>query len=346
MTRAITGVAALERLGLMAPEAAKAAAGVERRFAVALTPHVARLVAAEGADGPIGRQYLPDPRELDLHPAERDDPIDDYPHTVLPGVVHRYPDRVLFKLVEVCPVYCRFCFRREMVGKQGQGLLEPGAFEAAVRYVAERPELYEVILTGGDPFVVSARRAEAVSRALGAIAHLGSIRWHTRVPVADPGRVTARFAKALRAGPARDKAVTVVVHVNHARELVPEALAAIGRLVDSGLRVLSQSVLLAGVNDTEEALEALFRALVAARVGPYYLHQGDLAPGTAHWRTPLARGPELMERLRGRLPGHALPTLVIDPPGGAGKVPLAGALARGGVLTRDGRHLPHPDAGG
>jgi lysine 2,3-aminomutase len=341
--RLLTSLDALQGAHLITAEEARATAAVASTYAVSITPHLADLIKAEGPNGPIGRQYLPDPREGIVQPLESADPIHDHPHTVLPGLIHRYPDRVLLKLVEVCPVYCRFCFRREMVGRKGQGLLEPDQFNAVLSYIAATPALFEAILSGGDPFILSARRVDAVSRALGAIEHVKSLRWHTRVPVADPERVTRALVRALRAGDARRKAVTVVIHVNHVAELVPAAVAAIARLVDTGVQVLSQSVLLKGLNDTEEALEALFRALTAARVKPYYLHQGDLAPGTGHWRTSLSHGPELMAALRGRLPGHALPTLVIDPPGGTGKLPLASALSREGIKLRDGRTIPHPD---
>ncbi|HEY2134654.1 MAG TPA: lysine-2,3-aminomutase-like protein, partial [Xanthobacteraceae bacterium] len=234
-------------------------------------------------------------------------------------IVHRYPDRALLKLVHICPVYCRFCFRREMVGPGGRPALSQAELAAALAYIGSRPEIWEVILTGGDPLVLSARRLRGVVRALASIDHVKVVRLHTRVPVATPERVTADVARALKA-PGR--ASYVVLHVNHPRELTPAARAACARFIDAGIPMLSQSVLLRGVNDDAATLGALMRALVESRIKPYYLHQGDLAPGTAHLRTTVGEGQDLMRALRGRYSGLCQPTYVLDIPGGAGKVPI------------------------
>jgi lysine 2,3-aminomutase len=295
------------------------AARVAARYAVAVTPAMAELIDARDPGDPIARQFVPDGRELDHMPEERGDPIGDNAKSPLKGIVHRYPDRVLLKIVGVCPVYCRFCFRREMVGPAAEANLTAEEIAAALSYIRSRPQIWEVILTGGDPFVMSPRRAHDITQALGDIDHVKIVRWHTRVPVVAPERVTAGLVAALRT---TRKTVYVALHANHPRELTAAARDAISRLIDAGIPVVSQTVLLKGVNDDVETLEALMRAFVEARVKPYYLHHGDLAPGTAHFRTTLAEGQALMRALRQRLSGLAMPTYVLDIPGGHGKVPV------------------------
>jgi lysine 2,3-aminomutase len=295
-------------------------AQVAARYAVAITPAMEALIDPADPADPIAAQFRPDARELDIAPDELSDPIGDEPHTPVKGVVHRYPDRCLLKLVHVCPVYCRFCFRREMVGPQGDGTLTPAELDEALAYIAAHPEIWEVILTGGDPFLLSARRAREITDRLVAIEHVKIIRWHTRVPVVDPLRVTPDLVEALRA----DGATTyVVLHANHPRELTEQAQAAIARIVDSGVPMLAQTVLLKGVNDDVDTLEALMRALVEARVKPYYLHHLDKAPGASHFRCTIPEGQELARELHQRASGLAQPTYVLDIPGGHGKAPLA-----------------------
>ena len=305
-------------------------ARVGARYAIALTPAMAELIDARDPADPIARQFVPDVRELDVTAEERADPIGDHAKSPVRGLVHRYRDRVLLKIVGVCPVYCRFCFRREMVGPAAEANLTADEIAAALDYIRAHPEIWEVILTGGDPFVLSPRRMEEITRALDAIPHVKIIRWHTRVPVVAPERVTAEAVSALGSS---GKTVYVVLHANHPRELTPAARAAIARLVDAGIPVLSQSVLLRGVNDDADTLEALMRAFVEARVKPYYLHHGDLAPGTSHFRTTLAEGQALMHALRQRVSGLAMPTYVLDIPGGHGKVPVGPAYLDGAHET-------------
>ncbi|MGU3493006.1 lysine-2,3-aminomutase-like protein [Xanthobacteraceae bacterium A53D] len=305
--------------GLASPAARPLLDAIGARYAVAVTPTlVAAMDRADAAD-PIARQFVPDAAELKTDPRELLDPIGDAAHSPVPGIVHRYPDRVLLKLVGVCAVYCRFCFRREMVGPGAEQALTPAALDAAFAYVAAHPQIWEVILTGGDPFMVSPRRMAEVVGRLAAIPHVKVVRFHTRVPVAAPERVTADFVAALKA-----PGITpyVAIHANHAREIGPATVAALARMADAGIPLVSQTVLLRGVNDDADTLAALFRALVEHRVKPYYLHHPDLAPGTAHFRLPVTEGQALMRALRGRLSGLALPTYVLDIPGGAGKVPL------------------------
>jgi lysine 2,3-aminomutase len=316
----------LEQAGLASAKKREALEQVAAQYAIAITPAIAELIDRTDPHDPIARQFVPDPAELEARPEERADPIGDDAHSPVAGIVHRYPDRVLLKLTHVCAVYCRFCFRREMIGPDAAPLTVK-QLDAALAYIAAHPQIWEVVLTGGDPLVLSARRIkQAVSR-LAAIDHVKIIRIHTRVPIADPARITPELVRALKA---KGKATYVVVHANHPRELTEAARAACARLVDAGIPMLSQSVLLAGVNDDPQTLGLLMRALVECRIKPYYLHHGDLAPGTSHLRTTIERGQDLMRALRGRLSGLCQPTYVLDIPGGHGKSPIGP-----NYLTRD-----------
>jgi lysine 2,3-aminomutase len=308
----------LDASGLIEAERRAALESVAARYAVAITPPMAELIERGDRHDPIARQFVPDPAELNARPEETADPIGDDAHSPVPGIVHRYPDRVLLKLTNACAVYCRFCFRRETVGPGGRALTLK-ELDGALRYIAGHEGIWEVILSGGDPLVLSPRRLRSVVGRLAAIAHVKVIRVHTRVPVADPARITPDLVRALQAP---GKATYVVLHANHARELTDAARTACARLIDAGLPMLSQSVLLKGVNDEPQALADLMRALVENRIKPYYLHHGDLAPGTAHLRTSIAHGQELMRALRGRLSGLCQPTYVLDIPGGHGKSPV------------------------
>ncbi|NYZ13127.1 lysine-2,3-aminomutase-like protein [Azospirillum sp. RWY-5-1] len=304
--------------GLMTEADAAAMAGVADRYAVALTPYVLDRLAGAAPDDPVAVQYIPAPAEAYSTEDELADPIGDHSHSPVKGIVHRYPDRVLLKPLHACAVYCRFCFRREMVGPGGDAL-SAGELDAALAYVRSRPEIWEVIVTGGDPFLLAPRRLRAIVQAVAAMGHVGVIRFHTRIPVADPARVTPELVAALRAD---GIASWVAVHVNHAAEMTPEAAAAAARLADAGIPLLGQSVLLKGVNDEAAVLEALFRALVRNRIKPYYLHHPDLAPGTSHFRPSVERGQDLVDALRGHVSGLCQPTYVLDIPGGHGKAPI------------------------
>ena len=312
-------LADLVAAGLVRGEDRPALEAVTARYALALTPKMAALIDPADPDDPIARQFLPSLKELEWQPEEDADPIGDNAHAPVKGIVHRYHDRVLLKPLHTCPVYCRFCFRRESVGPDGAGSLSEAELAAAFAYIAAHEEIFEVIVTGGDPFMLSPRRMAAIVKAADRIAHVKILRWHTRVPLVDPGRVTAELIAAARSFAG---AVYVAVHANHPREFTPAGRAALARLADAGIVLLSQSVLLKGVNDDATVLEALMRAFVENRVKPYYLHHGDLAPGTAHFRTTIAEGQALMRALRGRVSGLAQPTYVVDLPGGHGKVPV------------------------
>jgi lysine 2,3-aminomutase len=291
---------------------------VAARYAVAVTPDVAALIDPDDPLDPIARQYIPSAEELVVQSGEKPDPIGDEVRSPVSGIVHRYPDRVLFKLVHVCAVYCRFCFRREMVGPGKATTLSEGAYQNALAYIRAHPRIWEVILTGGDPLMLSPRRLAEVMSDLARIDHVKIVRIHTRVPVAEPHRINDKMVSALRV---RGATTWVALHANHVRELTPEARAACAAMIDAGIPMVSQSVLLRGVNDDPETLEALMRGFVECRIKPYYLHHGDLAPGTAHLRATLAQGQEIMRALRGRVSGLCQPEFVVDIPGGHGKVP-------------------------
>jgi lysine 2,3-aminomutase len=320
---------------------------VAERYAVAITPAVAGLIDRDDPDDPIARQFVPDLAELTVTKDERADPIGDLTHSPVEGIVHRYPDRVLLKAVHVCPVYCRFCFRREMVGPEGLGTLTLEQMDAAIGYIRAHTEIWEVILTGGDPLVLSARRLHEMMARLSDIAHVKVVRFHTRVPVVEPERVDEKLVAALKAS---GKATYLAVHANHPRELTEAARAAIGRMVDAGIVLLSQTVLLRGINDDPNTLAALMRGFVETRVRPYYLHHPDLAPGTSHFRVPVNEGQRLVSGLRGRFSGLAQPTYVLDIPGGHGKAPIMAANIRSsgdGCYTvsdwRGGEHRYPPE---
>jgi lysine 2,3-aminomutase len=324
-TKTLRTGADLTAAGLVPDDRLADIARVAARYAVSLTAEVAELIDPADPHDPIARQFIPDAAELNARPEESADPIGDDAHSPVEGIVHRYPDRVLLKLVHVCPVYCRFCFRREMVGPARRRGLSQAALNAALGYIRNHPEVWEVILTGGDPLIVSPRRLRDVTRALAAIDHVKIVRVHTRVPVVDAAKITSALVAALKAS---GKATYVVLHANHPRELTARARAACARLIDAGIPMLSQSVLIRGVNDDAATLGELMRALVECRIKPYYLHHGDLAPGTAHLRTTITQGQALMRALHGRTSGLCQPTYVLDIPGGRGKSPVGPTYLR------------------
>ncbi len=317
--RTLRRLSELRQAGLLPGDKCAALEDVAARYAVAITPPMAELIAhRDPAGDPIARQFVPDTRELERTPDESADPTGDLPHSPCEGLVHRYPDRVLLKLTHACAVYCRFCFRRESVGP-GASPLAPAALDRALGYIAANPGIWEVILSGGDPLVLSPRRIASVMQRLAAIDHVKVVRFHTRIPAVEPQRVTPGLVRALKSC---GKAVYVVLHANHPRELTPAAREACALLIDAGIPMLSQSVLLAGVNDDAGTLAALMRGFVECRIKPYYLHHADLAPGTSHLRTSIGKGRELMRALRGRHSGLCQPEYVLDIPGGHGKSPI------------------------
>ncbi|CAM3264188.1 lysine 2,3-aminomutase [Paracoccus aminovorans] len=325
--RPITSVSGMVDAGLVDAAEAGVLEQVAAGFRIRMTAAMQRVAAAPG----VAAQFVPDAHELVTRPEELADPIGDAAFSPAPGLTHRYPDRVILHVTRTCEVYCRFCFRREVVGEEGN--LPETELAAALDYIARTPAIREVILTGGDPMVLSARRIAALLARLEAIPHVDMARFHTRIPVVAPQRIDDAMLAALRPG---RLAVWVVIHTNHAAELTDEARAALARLADAGLPLLSQTVLLRGVNADPAVLEELFRALLRNRVKPYYLHHCDLARGTGHFRTTIAEGLAIMAGLRGRISGTALPRYVLDLPGGHGKVGLESgdAVAEGGGRWR------------
>jgi len=338
VSRVLHTTADLARAGLVEADATAALEAVAARYAIAVTPAVAALIDPADPSDPIGLQYLPSPEELISAPGEQADPIGDQIHAPVKGIVHRYPDRLLLTATYACAVYCRFCFRREVVGPGGAGGLTPAELDGALAYIAGHPEVWEVILTGGDPLVLSPRRIADLVRHLSDIPHVKILRVHTRLPVADPEKVSDALVEALSSS---RLTLAVGVHVNHARELTPAADAALARLAGAGALLLSQTVLLRGVNDRVEVLGDLMRALVERGVRPYYLHHPDPAPGTARFRVTLAEGQALVRGLRGRYSGLCQPTYVLDIPGGFGKVPAGPAW-----IESDGAGLTATDPWG
>lgn len=343
--RTLRHPAELVEAGVASPNQLAALENVASRYAVAITPAMAELIDASDPDDPIARQFVPDPAELVSGPQECSDPIGDEIHRKAEGLIHRYPDRILLKFVNTCPVYCRFCFRREMVGPQVPHL-SSDALEKALSYIRAHPEIWEVVVSGGDPLIAAPRRIRQLVEALAAIDHVRIVRFHSRVPVVAPERVIADLVAALKV-----PGITpwVAIHSNHPREFTTEARAAVARLADAGIPLVSQTVLLAGINDKPEILTDLMRTFVENRIKPYYLHHGDLAPGTGRHRTSIEDGQTLMRAMRGRVSGLCQPTYVLDIPGGHGKTPIGPAYVAtedGSLTVEDfeGRGHPYPES--
>lgn len=327
--------------GLIKPEEEAALAPVTSRYAVAITEPMQALINKQDAQDPIALQFVPDAREMVQTNRESEDPIGDHAHSPVQGIVHRYPDRVLLKAVHSCPVYCRFCFRREMVGPQGDGTLNETELDAALAYIAAHEDIWEVILTGGDPLVLSPRRLTAIMQGLARIDHVKIVRFHSRVPVVEPKRIDDALIHALKAS---GKTIYIAVHSNHPRELTVEAEAAIGRLDQAGFALLSQTVLLKGINNDVQVLATLMRRFVELKIRPYYLHHLDLAPGTGHFRVSIAEGQKLVKALRGHISGLCQPSYVLDIPGGFGKAVIAQSPIQpqeNGYLVHDYHGQPH-----
>jgi len=292
-------------------------------FGEKITPAMAALIDHADPHDPIAAQFVPSAAEDYVAEEERADPIGDEAYSPLPGIVHRYPDRVLLKLLHTCAVHCRFCFRREHIGKP-ENTLNDAAIDKALAYIADHPAIWEVILSGGDPLLLSSRRLAEITARLNAMPHVKVIRLHTRIPVVEPERVTPELIAALKG----HAPVYILLHCNHARELTDGARAACAAFIDNGIPMLSQSVLLRGVNDDAASLAALMRAFVEARVTPHYLHHGDMVRGTSHFRVSIERGQELMRGLRGTYSGLCQPHYILDIPDGHGKVPIGPTYAR------------------
>ncbi|MGA2477477.1 MAG: KamA family radical SAM protein [Spirochaetia bacterium] len=286
--------------------------------------YYAGLAGSDDPDSdPIAAQYIPRPAELVSLPYESDDPIGDRRFLVTDRLIHHYRDRALLLVSDRCATYCRHCFRRHFTG-HGGGRLTAAQLESACAYLAATPAIREVLLSGGDPLMLSDQELQSVMSRLKRVDPAYILRLCTRMPVVLPSRITDGLAHVLQ----QFQGVWVVIHANHPRELSGEFRAGVRRLLNAGAPVMNQAVLLKGINDDVDTLETLFRGLLAAGVKPYYLFQGDLAAGTAHFRVDLGRGMELMRELRGRLSGMALPTYAVDLPRGGGKVAVEQSLIR------------------
>lgn len=293
---------------------------LQERYDVGVNAHVLSRIADLGDpySDPVGRQYIPSAQELNVKSDEVSDPIGDDAHSPVKGIIHRYKGRVLFKISNICDVYCRYCFRKEMIGA-GSDHLSDDDFEAAISYLQTHSEVREVILTGGDPLILSPRRLQKVIDALNDIAHVKILRIHTRIPVANPMKIDETIISVLKTV---NQSLHMVLHVNHVQEISDDVKYVIFSLKRAGISLYSQSVLLKGVNDRAEILEELFDALTLLQVHPYHLYHLDRARGTSHFRVPIEEGKNIMRELQGRLSGISMPKYMIDIPGGYGKIPI------------------------
>ena len=288
------------------------------KLAFAITPHYFNLIEPDNPDCPIRRQVIPRAGEAVVTPGEMADPCGEDSHMPVPGLVHRYPDRVLFLVTDRCASYCRYCTRSRVVSGVGEQELETD-FEAVYEYLEKHTEVRDVLLSGGDALLLSDDKLRKILTRLRAIGHIEFLRIGSRVPIFLPQRITPELCAMLK----EFHPLWMSVHVNHPRELTTEVRDALGRLADAGIPLGNQSVLLAGVNDNPDTMRALIHKLLRCRVRPYYLYQCDLIHGSAHLRTSVAKGLEIMEALRGHTTGYAVPQYVIDAPGGGGKVPVS-----------------------
>lgn len=304
--------------GLIAPENHAAIDTMTQRYAISITPEMDALMDRHNANDPIALQFVPDIRENTILPQELYDPIGDYAHSPSPALVHRYKNRVLLKPTHVCAVYCRFCFRREMVGPEGNSITQSD-IDKALDYIEAHDEISEVILTGGDPLMLSPKRLGALMVRLQSMPHIRWLRFHTRVPVVSPSRINAELIQALKG----IKTVVMAVHANHAREFTADAGAALARLAGAGVVLLGQSVLLKGINNSVDALADLCETMMANRIKPYYLHHPDLTTGTGHFRLSFEEGMTLMDQLRERVSGVCVPQYTLDIPGGVTKLAIS-----------------------
>ena len=287
------------------------------KLATAITPHYFNLIHPSDPDCPIRRQVIPRIEETHTDPSEMTDPCGEDSHMPVPGLVHRYPDRVLFLVTDRCASYCRYCTRSRVVSGVSDQRLET-QWDMAIEYLKKTPQVRDVLLSGGDPLLFSDAKLEKLLSKLHAIPHIQFIRIGSRIPIFLPQRITPELCATLR----KFHPLFISIHTNHPKELTTEVHDALGRLADAGVMMGNQSVLLDKVNDSVEVQKELVQKLLMCRVRPYYLYQGDLIEGTAHLRTSVSKGIEIIEGLRGHTSGYAIPQYVIDAPGGGGKIPI------------------------
>jgi len=290
---------------------------VSKNFKLSITPYYASLIDMQSAHCPIKSQAIPTATEADLQETDLTDPLEEDRDSPVPGLTHRYPDRVLLLVTDVCSMYCRHCTRRRMVGQEDR-TFNPQQFQNAIDYIAAHKEIRDIVISGGDPLMLSDKKLERILRALRDIPHVEIIRLGTRLPVVLPMRITPALIKMLR----QFHPIYISTHFNHAKEITAESSKACTMLADGGFPIANQTVLLRGVNDCSHVIKELNQKLLTIRVRPYYLFQCDLSSGISHFRTSLGRGIQIIEALRGHTSGLAVPTFVVDLPGGGGKVPL------------------------
>lgn len=291
---------------------------VADHFQIRVSPTMQNILHNDIND-PIYQQFIPSIQESIILDDEVNDPIGDIPYTPITGIVHRYTDRALLKVTQLCAVYCRFCFRKEMIGQNGESMSQ-NELDGAFDYIKNHTELWEIILTGGDPLILSINRLTNILMRLADIEHIQNIRIHTRIPIVSPEMITDDLLHLFTELQNKNKSITIVIHANHANELTDEAAKAIKRLQRNGIMLLSQSVMLKGINDNFETLEQLMRRFIAIGIKPYYLHQLDFARGTSHFRVPEEKAVSLIRELRLKLSGICVPVLIQEIP--HGKKPL------------------------
>ncbi|HVU07268.1 MAG TPA: KamA family radical SAM protein [Verrucomicrobiae bacterium] len=332
-------------LPTLTPEEFAGAKLANTKLALAITPYFFNLIDPTDENCPIRLQVIPKVAESHTAPWEMSDPVGEDSHSPVPGLVHRYPDRVLFLVTDRCAAYCRYCTRSRLVSNASGYDFHP-EFDKQIEYIAQHPEIRDVLLSGGDPLLLSDDKLENLLSRLRAIPHVEFLRIGSRIPTFLPQRITPELCAMLK----KFHPLFMSVHSNHPRELTTEVRDALGRLADAGIPLGNQSVLLKHVNDNAEVMKAHVQKLLLCRVKPYYIYQCDLISGSAHLRTSVKKGLEIMEALRGHTTGYAVPTYVIDAPGGGGKVPVAPEyiLCRnaGRVLIRnyEGKVFEYPEA--
>lgn len=314
----ITTVADLERVFVLSEDEREAVAHRNGSLPVGITPYYASLMSRTDSKDALRRTHIPTVEEFVPSPGDAADPLGEDHHEAAPGLVHRYPDRVLFLATGYCSTYCRYCTRSRMVGDAGGMPSSRRRWDAALDYIRSHSEVRDVLISGGDPLTLGESQLEYLLSSLRGIPHVEMIRIGSKVPFVLPMRITPELVRMLR----RYHPLWISLHVTHPRELTPEVAESTARLADAGIPLGSQTVLLKGINDNVETMKRLMHGLLKLRVRPYYLFQCDPVAGTGHFRTPIAKGIEIIEALRGHTSGYAVPSYVIDAPGGGGKIPL------------------------
>jgi len=327
----ITDIQSLSRILVLSEDERKALSGFEKQLPLAITPYYAGLLDGENADHPLRRAVVPVTAEYFLSPGEAEDPLGEEHDSPVPGLVHRYPDRVLFLMTDFCSTYCRYCTRSRRVGDHTGLSLSRRSWEQGLHYIQNTPTVRDVLLSGGDPLTLSDGSIEWLLARLRKIPHVEIIRIGTKAPVVLPQRITPSLTRMLK----KYHPLWISVHVTHPEELTPETTQAFERLADAGIPLGSQTVLLGGINDEVDVMKRLVQGLLKCRVRPYYLYQCDPILGSSHFRTPVQKGLEIIQGLRGHTTGYAVPAYVIDAPGGGGKIPLLPES----VVGRDGNDL-------